>query len=322
MDIQVADRRGQVAEPLELRRVPAAQAVREHVAEQLDRGAGAAGGDPQVVQELGVDVTQHAIDVALHGVEQPEQQGRDRDRGRLLRGDLRGDAVAVVRRVAAEGVQGVEERAAPGRGDPGSVGHELRGPGGRAGIAADFGDGQPRGQDDGLAGPDDGRAVHDQPGDGLAVGVEQPGDADGAGRGGHRQQGSRAGQLGDPVPDRPGGQVGGQPGPAGAQAVGGLLGLGHLVLAEQQAAAAALALVVQDQAGPVQPPVEGIQPGVLAGAAARRGAVGGDPESLTEHVEDGGYPSGLAAAPDLSVKLESPQVRRHKIRFSFRRRLP
>ena len=137
VDIQVADRRGQVAEPLELGRVPAAQAVREHVAEQLDRRAGAAGGDPQVVQELGVDVAQHAIDVALHGVEQPEQQGRDRDRGRLLRGDLRGDAVAVVRRVAAEGVQGVEERAAPGRGRrrerrpraarPGGPGRDSRG---------------------------------------------------------------------------------------------------------------------------------------------------------------------------------------------------
>jgi hypothetical protein len=45
----------QSAEPLELGRVPRGQAVRQHVAEQLDRRPGAPGRHPQVVQELGVD---------------------------------------------------------------------------------------------------------------------------------------------------------------------------------------------------------------------------------------------------------------------------
>ena len=69
--VQVPDRRGHVAQPLELGLVMLREFVREDRAEQLDGRTGAADRDPQVVQELGIDVAEHAVDVGLHGVEQP-----------------------------------------------------------------------------------------------------------------------------------------------------------------------------------------------------------------------------------------------------------
>jgi len=200
--------------------------------------------------------------------------------------------------VAAEGVQGGQEGALPGRGDAGGIGQEAGRPAGLAEVAADLGDSQPRGKRDGLVGPGHRRAVHDQPGHGLAVGVEQPGDGDGAGRGGHRQQGPRTGQLEDLVPDRPGRQVLGQPGPAGPPTFDGLLGLENLVPAEQQTAAPPGVLVFEHQPGAVQPPVEGVQPGMLARAAAGGARFGGDAERLSEPVQNGRYRVGRS---DISV---------------------
>ena len=191
--------------------------------------------------------------------------------------------------MTAEGVQGLEEGGLARRGDAGGFGQDAGGAAGLAGVAADLGDGQPRGQLDGLVGPGYRFPVYHEPGDGLAVRVEQAGDADRAGRGGHGQQGARAGQLEDLVPDRPGGQVFGQPGTAGPPAWDGLLGLEYLVPGEQQAAAPGPVLVLQDQAGAVQPPVEGVQPGVLAGAAAGRPGLGDNAERLAERVQNGRY---------------------------------
>ena len=103
----------------------------------------------------------------------------------------------------------------------------------------------------------------------------------------------------------------------------GLLGLHHLVLAEQQAAAPPGVLVFEHEPGAVQPPVEGVQPGVLARAAAGRTGFGDDAEGLPEHVKDGGHRVGVRvhAAPGgrchvFPVQREFPQVRRHKFRFS------
>jgi hypothetical protein len=86
--VEVPSRRGQVAEPLELGGVLARQVGRQDIAEQLDRRPGTADGHAQVVQELGVDVAEHAIGVLLEGVQQTEQQAGDRDRGRHRGGDL------------------------------------------------------------------------------------------------------------------------------------------------------------------------------------------------------------------------------------------
>ena len=107
-----------------------------------------------------------------------------------------------------------------------------------------------------------------------------------------------------------------------------LFGLRHLVLGQQQAAAPPGALVFQHEPGPVQPPVEGVQPGALAGPAAGRPGFGHDAEGLAEHVQDGGYgrgswrPGGPPRFLRFPAQLESPQVKRHKFRLSFRRILP
>ena len=170
------------------------------------------------------------------------------------------------------------------------------------------------------------RALHDQAGYRLAVRVQQPRDADRAGGPGDRQQRPRADQLEDLVPYRTGGQLPGQQGPPGLPSGDALFGLRQVVSGQEQPAAPLGAGVLQHEPGLVQPPVESVQPGALPGAAARRAPLGDDTERLREHVQHGGggvagvvlaarggHSPGSCSFP---VKLESPQVKRHKFIFS------
>jgi hypothetical protein len=63
--VEVADRGGQVAEPLELRGEPIGELRRERVAGQFQRRAGAAYRDPQVVQELGIQIAQNPVEIGF-----------------------------------------------------------------------------------------------------------------------------------------------------------------------------------------------------------------------------------------------------------------
>ena len=201
VDVEVAGRGGQVAEPLELGAVLFREAGGQDVAEQLDRGPGAAHGDPQVVQELGVDVADHAVDVLLQGVQQAQQQDGDRDGRGHRRGDLRVHAVGVVGGVAAERAEGFFQEGPGGGAHAGGVGQQAGGAAGLGGVAADFGDEQAGGEPRGDAGLGDGRGFDDQPGHRLAVRVGQAVHADRGGSGGDREQRSRGGQLFYPVSD-------------------------------------------------------------------------------------------------------------------------
>ena len=81
VDVEIAGRRGEIAQPLELGPVLGGQAVRAAGRAELERGPGPAHRDPQVMQELGVDVADRARDVRLQRVEQPQQHGRERRPG-------------------------------------------------------------------------------------------------------------------------------------------------------------------------------------------------------------------------------------------------
>jgi hypothetical protein len=132
-----------------------------------------------------------------------------------------------------------------------------------------------------------GGAFDGQPGDGLAVRVEQPRDAARADRADHRQQRSRTDQHHDQVPDRPGGQILSRTArrPAGHR----LLRLRRAVrLAQQQPTAPPGLLQLKHQPGPVQPPVEGVQPGKPPGAAAGYAALGGHRERRRQGGQRGG----------------------------------
>ena len=65
VDVQIAGRGRDVAEPAELLDRPADVIRRQHVAEQLEDRAGAADRHPEVVQVLGVDVGDHPGDAAV-----------------------------------------------------------------------------------------------------------------------------------------------------------------------------------------------------------------------------------------------------------------
>jgi hypothetical protein len=83
-------------------------------AEELDRRPGTADRDPQVVQELGVDVAEHPVDVQVYRVEQPQQQPGHGDRSGHGGGDLRVHAAGVVGRMAAERGQRGDEHTLAG----------------------------------------------------------------------------------------------------------------------------------------------------------------------------------------------------------------
>ena len=80
-DVEVARRRGEVAEPLQLRCHPGDQGGRQDVAEQLDRRATPPDRDPEVVQELDVDVRHGAVPGGLHLVEEGHQHPGHRHAG-------------------------------------------------------------------------------------------------------------------------------------------------------------------------------------------------------------------------------------------------
>ena len=327
VDVEVPGGSGQVAEPLELGLVVLAQLGGQHRAEQLDRRTGAADSDAQVVQELGVDVAEHAVDVLLQGVEQAQQQPDHRDGGGHRGGDLRVHAAGVVGGVPAERPQRRGEYALAGGRHAGHAGQQGGCPACLAGVAADFGDGQPQRQfGDGAdrdcagcggarrGGASRGRGRRDvlrsQAGHGLAVGVEQPGQADRAGRLHDGQQRSRADQHHDPVPHRPGRQVqGGAPRRPAGYCLFGLRG--PVGPAEQQPAAPPGLLELEHQAGLVQPPVEGVQPRAPTGAGrAGRAGFRGHGEGLGQRGERGRPEILRGFVPGGRLKEENPQARR------------
>ena len=244
------------------------------------------------------------------GVEQPQQQPGHRDRRGHLGGDLRRHAAAVVGGMAAERGQRRDEHALAGVRDAGHGRPAARRP---CGPVRDSRGPRPRRAAArarrcvaGPAGRGHRDVVRDQPGHGLAVGVEQPGHAGGADRPDDRQQRPRPDQHDDPVPHRSFRQVQRRaPGPAGHR----LLGLRRPVgLAQQQAAAPPGLLELEHQAGPVQPPVEGVEPGAPALAAAARTRLGGHRERLAERGEHGGQE--VLLVPGEGLKDESSQARR------------
>jgi hypothetical protein len=294
--VQVPGRRRQVTDPLELggeeRDLFAGQAG-ERVTEHLQRAPGPPHADPQVVQELRVDVGEHARHVRFDGVEQAQQDGRRRHRARHARGEVRVDLVRVIARTPAEGAKRVGEQELGGRPDAGNGGQQPGGAAGLARIAAHLGDRQPgrerhrplRARYLARLRAEQARSLDEQPGDGLAVLVHQPVPG-GLGAGGddwdERARRDEAGHaVADLAPRQRGEQV--RPGrlPARHQLGGVLAWAGFWARAGQaQFAAAASGNVLQGQPGLVQPPVEGVEPGRPADAARR-----GSATALRGHVE-------------------------------------
>ncbi|HET9080693.1 MAG TPA: hypothetical protein VFO01_09285 [Trebonia sp.] len=147
--VQVPGRRGQVAHPLELggveREFTGSQAG-QHVAEQLQRAPGPPHADPQVVQELGVDVAQHALGIGVDRVEQAQQDGCGRPGGGHVGSDVRVDLVRVVARTTTDSPQRIGERRLGASGDAGDGGQQAGRAAGLALVAAHLGDRQPRRQ--------------------------------------------------------------------------------------------------------------------------------------------------------------------------------
>ena len=327
VDVEVPGGGGQIAEPFELGLVVLGQLGGQHRAEQLDRRTAAADGDAQVVQELGVYVAEHAVDVLLQGVEQAQQQPGHRDGRGHRGGDLRVHPAGVVVGVPAERGQRRDEHALAGGGHARHASQQGRRPARLTGVAADFGDGQAQRQFGGdasrggadrggsrRAGADRGRGhgdvVRDQAGHRLAVGVEQPGQADRAGGFHDGQQCPRADQHHDPVPHRPGRQVQGRAPrrPAGYR----LFGLrGAVGPAEQQPAARPGLLELEHQPGPVQAPVEGVQPGAPTGA--RCASFGGHGEGLRQRGQRGCPQVLRGFIPGGRFEDEIPRARRRHV---------
>ena len=167
-DVEVAGRRSEVAEPLQLRCHPGDQGGRQEVAEQLDRRATPPDSDPEVVQELDVDVPHGAVPSELQLVEEGHQHpghrhaggqpGLDHRPGRVGTGS-RGDQ----RRRVADTV--VTDQPGPVR-DPAGARTDR-------GVPPQRDQPQPAGQP-AVVPIDRGRTFVDEPQHGLALGVEQP----------------------------------------------------------------------------------------------------------------------------------------------------
>ena len=149
--VQVPGRRRQVADPLELggEERELARSARPRPGARHRRASarcGSAARDPQVVQELGVDVGQHAGDVRLDRVEQAEQD--------VAAAAAAGMPAVISRRPCsssrrAGGRGRAARRRTAGRSagrDAGNRGDQPGGAAGLARIAADLGDRQPGGQ--------------------------------------------------------------------------------------------------------------------------------------------------------------------------------
>ncbi len=212
--------------------------------------------------------------------------------------------------------------------DAGRRADQAAGRAGGAGVAADLGDRQPGGQRGGLRAGNR-RAFDQQPGDGLAVLVQQPVGGRRAGDRDDGQQRPRGDEAADPRRHRAVGQLAHQvragrlPADdrlADVGAVGTAIGTGIAtgvatgVAGEQQLAASRSARVFQGQPGPVQPPVEGVEPSAPEGG----GGPAGPAARLGDDVElgpEGRQHSGEALVPRLRVVSggnETCQARGHR----------
>ena len=261
--VEVAGGRGEVAQPLELGPVHRGQAVRQQVGAQLQGAPGAPHRNAQVVQELGVDVADRARDVRLQGVEQPQQHGGERHAGGHRGGQFHVDLARVLARRAARGGQDRVQRRQRRGEYPGLLGQALRDPVGLSLVAAHRGERKAGRRVGGsLAGRV--QAVHGEPGHRLVVGVAQPELR-------QRARGLRSGQQRphrrqalEPVPQRSAGEPFGHGRPAGPVRFRRDPLAGRA--AQDQFGRPAAGHALQREPGPVQPPVEGVQPGAPQGA--------------------------------------------------------
>ena len=89
LHVEVAQRPGDRLHPLELRPQPRARRRRVHAPQLAQHRARAADRDPQIVQELRVDVVEHALDVRLGDVRQRHQHEPRPPRPRACRAPAR-----------------------------------------------------------------------------------------------------------------------------------------------------------------------------------------------------------------------------------------
>ena len=258
VDVEIPGGRGQVAQPLELRTEPGRQAGGQHVPGDLERGPGPPDRNPQVVQVLGVDVTDGAGHVGLKGVQQLQQDGLQGGPGGHARAEPDADLVAVSLGALAGGGEGGVQRAARVAIEPGRGGQQLADPLGLGLVATHRGDLQP-GRQLGRRRVVHRGPVHPDPGDRLGVRVEDPQILDGAGGPGHGQQGPDPGHRADHGGHRARRQVLGQHRPG--QPACGLADLVPGRRGQHQLRRPRAGHVLQGESGPVQPPVERIQPG-------------------------------------------------------------
>ena len=74
VDVEIPGRRGDVTEPPELGNHPIGQSGRQHVTQHLEHRAGPPDRNPEVVQELGVDVGDDPVDRGVHLGQVAEQR--------------------------------------------------------------------------------------------------------------------------------------------------------------------------------------------------------------------------------------------------------
>ena len=174
-DVEVARWRGEVAEPLQLRCHPGDQCGRQDVAQQLDRRATPPDGDPEVVQELDVDIRHGAVPGGLDLVEERDQHpGHRHARGQP---GLRHRPRRVGIEPRGEQRRRVADTVAPHQSGPL---HDPVGARGVRGVPAQRDQPEPAGQST-VRPVDGGRMFMNDPQHGLALDVEQPA-ADGRAR--------------------------------------------------------------------------------------------------------------------------------------------
>ncbi len=273
VDVEIPGRRGQVTEPLELGAEPGRHAGGQGVPGELERGPGPPDRDPQVVQELGVDVPDGAGHVGLQGVQQLQQHRLEGGPGGHVRAEVDTDLVGVGLGALARGGQGRVQRAGWAAVGPGRGGQQLADPLGLGLVSADRDHPEP-GRQPGLRRLADRGLVRPDPGDRLRVRVEDPEVLDGAGSPGGGQQGPDPGHRADGRGDGTGRQVVGQGRPG--QPARWLADRAAGRRGEHQFGGPRAGHVLQGEPGPVQPPVERVQPGAAHGPGPA-GAPQGEP---------------------------------------------
>ncbi len=271
VDVQVAGRRGQVAQPLELGPEGGGQLGGQGAPGELQRRPGPAHRDSQIVQELDVHVLDGALDVGLQGAQQPGQHPAERRRRGHPRGQLDVDLAGIVPGPAAgRGQRGLQGRL--GGGPDAGPGGELVGQPDRLGlIAAQRGDAEPdRQRRPGRVA--DRHLVNDDPGHRFLVRIHGRLLTQHADRPDHRGQRPHPDHRPELLAQRACGQSvelarpARGAGPAAPAPAGARLGPRRVMLGQHRAVApgepdlgaAAGADLLEGQPGPVQPPVEGI----------------------------------------------------------------